>query len=185
MSPDFAEHAHNYFPPNHSTPENALRADQKSFFSGPVDNAVDSTGYPNAFTECRETLTLPTYSITYLPQALTAPPSFPLWDQGAPSIPAENIPKAVSMNSSTAPSRRICGWKDDDKLNRCKTMVTPDNIQEHLATSHGIRNLAGDHPLRCRTCNQPRRMKRESLLRHYREVHFGQKRKIPMKSKSI
>jgi len=50
---------------------------------------------------------------------------------------------------------------------------------EHLASSHGIKNLGSDVPVRCGICDKV--MKRESLLRHCRELHLKQKRKPSMK----
>jgi len=60
----------------------------------------------------------------------------------------------------------------------CRAWVTESNLVEHLA-SHGIKNLASDVAVRCGVCD--RVMKRESLLRHFRELHLKQRRKPSMK----
>ncbi|KAG6333036.1 hypothetical protein ID866_6051 [Astraeus odoratus] len=55
---------------------------------------------------------------------------------------------------------------------KCDEAVNPENCRVHLARAHGISNLPGYAIVSCRWCHPRRRMKRESILRHTKEVHL-------------
>ncbi|KIM60901.1 hypothetical protein SCLCIDRAFT_54327, partial [Scleroderma citrinum Foug A] len=60
----------------------------------------------------------------------------------------------------------------------CGVSVTESNLVKHLAY-HGIKGLPSHAKVTCRVCGKP--MKRESILRHFREGHMKQQRKPSMK----
>ncbi|KIM60868.1 hypothetical protein SCLCIDRAFT_1216385 [Scleroderma citrinum Foug A] len=69
-----------------------------------------------------------------------------------------------------------CRWRDEDKR-VCGQWVTKETCAAHLASVHGIRGIPSDREILCRACCPPRIIKRESILRHFVEVHIGVKRK--------
>ncbi|KIN99276.1 hypothetical protein M404DRAFT_815242 [Pisolithus tinctorius Marx 270] len=61
---------------------------------------------------------------------------------------------------------RPCPWRDEQEV-ICNELVSWD-CQDHLASSHGIVNISGSTLVTCGACDL--QLKRESLLRHFREV---------------
>ncbi|KIK77408.1 hypothetical protein PAXRUDRAFT_379600 [Paxillus rubicundulus Ve08.2h10] len=73
----------------------------------------------------------------------------------------------------TAPHR--CGWRATDG-STCEGSLTGSTISEHLV-QHGITDLASSVRVECRWCPDGRKaIKRESIVRHVREVHLCLKR---------
>lgn len=95
-----------------------------------------------------------------------------------------NSSAAVSSNSlfTTRPfcdhiARESCGWKGDDGT-VCGSVVTSHDLPNHFAAIHGIKNMASGIKVECRWCPpSPRKqVKRESMMRHLREVHLKRPR---------
>ncbi|KAI6146910.1 hypothetical protein BKA82DRAFT_4157182 [Pisolithus tinctorius] len=61
---------------------------------------------------------------------------------------------------------RPCPWRDEQEV-ICNELVSWD-CQDHLASAHGIVNISGSTLVTCGACDL--QLKRESLLRHFREV---------------
>ncbi|KAG6330795.1 hypothetical protein ID866_8293 [Astraeus odoratus] len=64
-----------------------------------------------------------------------------------------------------------CGWIDSNG-GVCGEEITSD-CARHLAAAHGITKMPAKHLVWCGWCSPPHFMKRESVLRHVREVHMG------------
>lgn len=109
--------------------------------------------------------------------------SHPLSDKSTIPVFPKDVHDAVPMNSppaslSDTEKGDICRWKDEGTTASCRKRVTNSNLVEHLA-SHGIKNMASHVEVSCGVCGKV--VKRESMLRHYRELHLKQKRKPSMK----
>ncbi|KAI6038162.1 hypothetical protein EDC04DRAFT_2697733 [Pisolithus marmoratus] len=100
--------------------------------------------------------------------------SVPMWS------PVTDCPPVVTPDSlpTTRPilgriAHETCGWKGDDGQ-VCGNPVTSDSLANHFAVMHGIKNMASDIKVECRWCppSSQKRVKRESMLRHLREVHL-------------
>ncbi|KAI6002659.1 hypothetical protein F5J12DRAFT_209093 [Pisolithus orientalis] len=94
--------------------------------------------------------------------------------------PIANSSAAVFSNSllTTRPfcdhiARKSCGWKGDDGM-VCGSPVTSHDLPNHFAAIHGIKNMASDIKVECRWCppGSRKQVKRESMIRHLREVHL-------------
>ncbi|KAF9235357.1 hypothetical protein BU15DRAFT_64944 [Melanogaster broomeanus] len=68
-------------------------------------------------------------------------------------------------------SEKICGWRGTDG-SICGERVSRKTVPKHLAV-HGITKMSYNMPVICRWCPDGRvPMKRESIVRHFREVHL-------------
>lgn len=105
-------------------------------------------------------------------------------------VPAENISESLLVNSLPASDPRdkdkpvMCRWKGEGQTVCCSWSVMESNVQEHLA-DHGIKGMSSRLELACCSCDPPKKMKRESILRHFKEVHLKQKRKPSTKKKKV
>ncbi|KIJ08783.1 hypothetical protein PAXINDRAFT_102444 [Paxillus involutus ATCC 200175] len=76
-------------------------------------------------------------------------------------------------SSETTPHK--CGWRATDG-STCKGSITGVTIPEHLV-QHGITDMAYSVRIQCRWCPDGKKpIKRESIVRHVREVHMLLKR---------
>ncbi|KAF9220215.1 hypothetical protein BS17DRAFT_787723 [Gyrodon lividus] len=76
--------------------------------------------------------------------------------------------------SKTAPY--ICQWRREDN-SVCKDVISRATCAEHLVFTHGIRNKISSLKVKCYWCpDGAMPVKRESIVRHVREVHLRQKR---------
>ncbi|KIN94952.1 hypothetical protein M404DRAFT_337192 [Pisolithus tinctorius Marx 270] len=99
---------------------------------------------------------------------------------GSPSEASPTHPLSTQfINSATSSSLqqtfsdlRPCPWKDDQG-GICGEFVGRV-CQDHLTTAHGIVNISGATLVTCGACGL--QVKRESLLRHFREVDLGFRR---------
>ena len=80
-----------------------------------------------------------------------------------------------TMEPNEPPQHTTCSWRDEGGT-ICGKRITKNNCGVHLAC-HGIKRMSSDHTIKCRACIPPKSMKRESILRHFVEVHIGIKRK--------
>ena len=78
---------------------------------------------------------------------------------------------------------RTCQWMGDDGA-ACGALIpgTVASVSQHL-TTHGVKDMAHDYALSCRWLGCRLRgakitMRRESIVRHVREKHFGCKRSL-------
>lgn len=71
-----------------------------------------------------------------------------------------------------------CPWLDKARITVCGEWITKDNCAAHLAHYHGIEGMPSRHRLKCQACDPPKFIKRESILRHFIEVHIKIRRKI-------
>ncbi|KAI6117378.1 hypothetical protein EDD16DRAFT_1009616 [Pisolithus croceorrhizus] len=88
-------------------------------------------------------------------------------------VSPNSLPMVDPFRDPTVP----CGWEGDDGR-VCYNPVSSDNLANHFATLHGIRNMASDIKVACRWCpsRSRKQVKRESILRHLREVHLKRPR---------
>ncbi|KAI6018822.1 hypothetical protein EDC04DRAFT_446780 [Pisolithus marmoratus] len=97
-----------------------------------------------------------------------------------------NAPGACVLRNLTAPKPpKPCGWRDSgDRI--CGILVTYDNLADHLAEIHSIKDLSSDVEIECRWCLPGKMVKRRNILRHFREKHLGyprrKKRVVPQVS---
>ncbi|KAI6046959.1 hypothetical protein EDC04DRAFT_2625721 [Pisolithus marmoratus] len=97
-----------------------------------------------------------------------------------------NAPGARVLRNLTAPKPpKPCGWRaGGDKI--CGILVTYDNLADHLAKIHHIKDMSSDVNIWCRWCLPGQRVKRKNILRHFREKHLGyprrKKRVVPQVS---
>ncbi|KAI6018811.1 hypothetical protein EDC04DRAFT_444586 [Pisolithus marmoratus] len=107
-----------------------------------------------------------------------------LYSGGRPSMlvespMADHSPVVIPNSSPTAHLFRShiagqrCGWTDDDGT-VCGNLIMLDDVASHFATAHGIKNMASDKKVECRWCppSSRKHVKRESMVRHLREVHL-------------
>lgn len=101
-------------------------------------------------------------------KGLQIPAGSPMTDHSL-VVTQNGLPKAYQSRGPTVP----CGWKDNDGT-ACDGPVMSDNLANHFATLHGIKNMASGVKIDCRWCpsSLQKQVKRESLLRHLREVHL-------------
>ncbi|KAI5992908.1 hypothetical protein EDD15DRAFT_2268301 [Pisolithus albus] len=87
----------------------------------------------------------------------------------SPVVTPNSLPMAYQSRGHTV----SCGWKNDNGM-ACGDLVTSDNLANHFATLHGIKNMASSVKIDCRWCppSLRKQVKRESMLRHLREVHL-------------
>jgi len=78
------------------------------------------------------------------------------------------------LRSSQASIGIKCLWRDEDV---CGQWVTGETSAEHLASFHNIKDISCDRKIQCKACYPPKEIKRESILRHFIEVHIGIKRR--------
>jgi len=73
---------------------------------------------------------------------------------------------------------RLCEWKDGDEP-VCGKPITHESTPGHLS-EHGIRDMSRDEPTTCLWvgCKRKKPMNRESITRHVRYVHVGERRRI-------
>ena len=91
--------------------------------------------------------------------------------------PTRTSPWPVSSTSS----EQTCQWRMADGT-PCGTPISVTTVPEHLAT-HGIKNKGHSLPLKCewlgcRLRKGQETMKRESIVRHVREVHLRFRRTL-------
>ena len=67
----------------------------------------------------------------------------------------------------------------------CGEWITKDNCAAHLAHYHGIKGMSSRHRVKCQACNPPKFIKRESMLRHFIEVHIKIKRKLCKRKREV
>ncbi|KAF8845890.1 hypothetical protein BDN67DRAFT_960512 [Paxillus ammoniavirescens] len=107
----------------------------------------------------------PTRSMTYPPHNSSP---YPNMQAGPYKHSSETIPKK-------------CGWRATDG-STCEGSITGATISEHLV-QHGITDMAYSVRIECRWCPDGKKpIKRESIVRHVREVHMRLKR--PPKSRA-
>lgn len=86
----------------------------------------------------------------------------------------------VASNSSPLqnndPLVHSCPWRVKVGI-VCGEQVTSEMCATHLASHHGIKTMSSNRIVKCRACQPPKEMKRESILRHFIEVHLKIKRK--------
>ena len=128
-------------------------------------------------------VTLTPSSVVPTPSSVAPTPSSVALRRSTPS----NVDRADHTNtysnvsypnpSDDAPdvSTTLCGWVDEHG-SVCGEPITYDCVT-HLATAHGISKTSPRTRLNCRWCSPPRHMKRDSMLRHVREIHLGWKRR--------
>ncbi|KAI5997426.1 hypothetical protein EDD15DRAFT_2245655, partial [Pisolithus albus] len=106
----------------------------------------------------------PYYSL----EDLQMPTGSPVTDY-SPVVTPNSLPMAYQSRGHTV----SCGWKNDNGI-VCGDLVTSDNLANHFATLHGIKNMASSVKIDCRWCppSLRKQVKRESMLRHLREVHL-------------
>lgn len=134
--------------------------------------------------------TQPAYpNTTTQPAPLSHPqwPSYTLPIESAVPAPTGIISEVLANPSPASDSKdmekpTMCGWHEENQTIPCNIILTESNLQEHLA-SHGIEHMASNTKVKCRSCTRPKEMKRESILRHFRECHMKQRRK-PSKKKN-
>lgn len=170
-------------------------------FTKLVSPHTDDTRYPRTYRERDQAsavsclllnmligLTHPRVQTLPVPVPYPQRPSDPSPNKGA--APIKNISETVLpvvrspvSNAGTTDKQLECRWKDENQVNPCSTLVSDSNLPEHLAENHLIKNIASHEKIKCRICDPPKPIKRESLLRHIREVHRKQKRKPSTKKK--
>ena len=77
-----------------------------------------------------------------------------------------------------------CPWRNEAGA-VCGEWVTKDNCAAHLASWHGIKSISARHMIKCQACNRPNFIKRESMLRHFLEVHIKIRRKLCKKKERV
>ncbi|KAI6046969.1 hypothetical protein EDC04DRAFT_2625863 [Pisolithus marmoratus] len=80
--------------------------------------------------------------------------------------------KLPQVTSQSVADLKPCEWKDN-KGEMCGKLVGW-HCQDHLGSVHGIVNISSSTPVTCGACDE--RMKRKSILRHFRERHLGFRR---------
>ncbi|KAF9235358.1 hypothetical protein BU15DRAFT_78106 [Melanogaster broomeanus] len=76
----------------------------------------------------------------------------------------------------TNPHQTVCGWRLRDG-SICGGPITKRTVPEHLAVHHGIKKIASYQLIACRWCPDGSDLiKRESIVRHVREVHLRLRR---------
>ncbi|KAL4068725.1 hypothetical protein V8B97DRAFT_1971504 [Scleroderma yunnanense] len=114
-------------------------------------------------------------------------PSAPMLDQPAHShthLASTSLPMQTSnkvLHSPHSPRGTECPWRDETGRT-CGVWVISARAATHLANHHGIKNIPSHREIKCQACHPIKLMKRESILRHYVEVHIKITRK-PCKKK--
>ena len=114
------------------------------------------------------------------PEIYNNPPSISI-SHPVFQVPASNVGWAdyTSAHSTVYPSGDApgmwCCWVNEDG-SICRESISYD-CATHLATAHGISKTASRTRVACRWCSPPKQMKRESIVRHVREVHLRRKRR--------
>ena len=105
------------------------------------------------------------------------PQSFPL-HAGGNALTQEDDQRASTTSFSMSNNGRTipCRWVAENGEN-CGQLITSVDCAAHLATAHGIKNLAPHLRIRCGWCYPPKQMKRASIVRHILGVHLRVKRK--------
>ncbi|KAI6022202.1 hypothetical protein PISMIDRAFT_178147 [Pisolithus microcarpus 441] len=132
-----------------------------SGLAAPLSPSYNLAKYP------QEPYLLPS-DLCYSFEDLQIPVGSPMTDHSL-VVTQKSLPMAYQSRGSTVP----CGWKDNDGI-VCGGPVTSDNLANHFAALHGIKNMASSVKIDCRWCPSGLRkqVKRESMLRHLREVHL-------------
>lgn len=85
--------------------------------------------------------------------------------------------------SKTAPY--ICQWRTEAGC-VCGDVISWATCGEHLAITHGIKHMTSNVSIMCCWCSdRARPVKRESIVRHVREVHLRQKRCGPSRALQV
>ncbi|KAG6332836.1 hypothetical protein ID866_6253 [Astraeus odoratus] len=69
-----------------------------------------------------------------------------------------------------------CPWRNKEGI-VCNVPISVTDCPFHLADCHDIRDMPSSKKIECCACLKPNSMKRESILRHFIEIHFKIKRK--------
>ncbi|KAI6018844.1 hypothetical protein EDC04DRAFT_450182 [Pisolithus marmoratus] len=86
-----------------------------------------------------------------------------------PQITNFTTPEAPQVTSQSLGNLRTCRWRDNQS-GTCDELLGWDR-QGHLASVHGIVNIAGSTLVTCGARGS--QLKRESFLRHFRVVDLG------------
>lgn len=96
---------------------------------------------------------------------------------GASALIQED-PQGTPMTSSASNGGLItlCHWVDKYGI-ICRQPITANLCAIHLASKHGVSKMAPHASISCCWCDPPKTMKRDSIVRHVREIHLSEKRK--------
>ncbi|KAF9222387.1 hypothetical protein BS17DRAFT_783637 [Gyrodon lividus] len=88
-------------------------------------------------------------------------------------LPQPNMRAVLPGQLSETPHE--CGWREEDG-SICGKSISRTTVPQHL-TVHQITDMASNVPIICRWCRDGRKpIKRESIVRHMREVHLHVRR---------
>lgn len=67
----------------------------------------------------------------------------------------------------------LCQWEEPNDLMPCWTLIGYDDVSEHYALVHGIRNMTRTEKIQCYWQGCKSKIIRHNFVRHIRETHLG------------